>query len=113
MASSDPEPEFVRVAQASAIPENGQRLVIVGGKQLLLCRSEGQFFAIVNRCTHDHEQLVGGLIRKCTIVCPFHGARYSLKSGAPFGPPAFEPIDTYPVRVVGDAVEVGVSPTRP
>jgi 3-phenylpropionate/trans-cinnamate dioxygenase ferredoxin subunit len=101
---------FERVARADDLPENGQCLVSVGGKAVLLCRSDGQFFAVQNRCTHDHEQLVGGHIRKCTIVCPFHGARFSLKSGMPFGPPAFEPIETYPVRIVDGHVEVGTIP---
>lgn len=104
------EPAFERVANVSDLAENSQRIVIVDGKRLLLCRSDGQFFAVENRCTHDHEQLAGGVIRKCTIVCPYHGARFSLKSGMPFGPPAFEPITTYPVRVVDDVVEVGAAP---
>lgn len=101
---------FERVASIGDIAENDKKLVTVGGKPLLLCRSDGQYFAIENRCTHDHEQLVGGNIRKCSIVCPFHGARYSLKTGRPFGPPAFEPIATYPVRIVGSEVEVGATP---
>jgi 3-phenylpropionate/trans-cinnamate dioxygenase ferredoxin subunit len=104
------EPVFERVARADDLNENSHKLVQAGGKSLLLCRSDGQFFAIQNRCTHDHEQLVGGSIRKCSIVCPFHGARFSLKTGMPFGPPAFEPIDTYPVRVVDGYVEVAATP---
>lgn len=102
------DPEFERVAKAADLAENAQRLVSVGGKTLLLCKSDGEIFAVQNRCTHDHEQLAGGAMRKCTIVCPYHGARFSLKTGMPFGPPAFEPIDTYPVRIVDGHVEVGV-----
>ncbi|MDB5447867.1 MAG: (2Fe-2S)-binding protein [Phenylobacterium sp.] len=101
---------FERVARVDELAEGGQRLVSVGGKSILLCKSDGEVFAVQNRCTHDHEQLVGGHIRKCTIVCPFHGARFSLKTGLPFGPPAFEPIDTYPVRIVDDHIEVGAAP---
>ena len=41
---------------------------------------------------------------------PFHGARSSLKPGMPFGPPAFEPIDTFPVRVVDGHIEVSGVP---
>lgn len=103
------EQSFERVAAAGDLAEGGQRLIDVGGRRLLLCRSEGQFFAVENRCTHDHEQLAGGVVRKCTIVCPFHGARFSLKTGAPFGPPAFEPLTTYPVRVVDGQVEVALA----
>jgi 3-phenylpropionate/trans-cinnamate dioxygenase ferredoxin subunit len=102
--------DFQRVAPVEGFEENSYRLVSVGGASILVCRSDGQFFAVRNRCTHDHEQLVGGVIRKCSIVCPTHGARFSLKSGMPFGPPAFEPIDTFPVRVVDGHVEVSGAP---
>ena len=104
------EPVFERIARADELAENAQRLVSVGGKTLLLCKSDAQVFVVQNRCTHDHEQLAGGLMRKCTIVCPYHGARFSLKTGLPFGPPAFEPIDTYPVRIVDGHVEVCAVP---
>lgn len=97
---------YERVADVGDIAENDKTLVTVGGKRILLCRSDGQYFAIENRCTHDDEQLVGGNIRKCSIVCPFHGARFSLKTGRPFGPPAFEPITTYPLRIVGTDIEI-------
>jgi len=103
------EAEFERVALAADLAEGGQRAVTVRGRNVLLCMSEGEVFAVLNRCTHDYEQLVGGNVRKCTIVCPYHGARFSLKTGMPFGPPAFEPIETYPVRIVDGHVEVGVT----
>jgi 3-phenylpropionate/trans-cinnamate dioxygenase ferredoxin component len=101
---------FERVARADELAENAQRIITVGGRRLLLCRSDGQYFAVENRCTHDNEQLLGGLIRKCSIVCPMHGARFSLKNGRPFGPPAFEPLSTYPVRIVDEHIEVGTEP---
>ncbi|MBW8812651.1 MAG: non-heme iron oxygenase ferredoxin subunit [Caulobacterales bacterium] len=105
------EGAFQRVARADELAEGAQRLIEVAGQRLLLCRSEGQVFAVQNRCTHDHEQLAGGVVRKCTIVCPYHGARFSLKTGAPFGPPAFEPLDTFPVREIDGHIEVGTAPT--
>jgi|HubBroStandDraft_3_1064219.scaffolds.fasta_scaffold137715_2 3-phenylpropionate/trans-cinnamate dioxygenase ferredoxin subunit len=104
------EKAFERIAGVEDLAEGGQRLVLVGGRRLLLCRSEGQYFAVENRCTHDHEQLTGGVVRKCTIVCPHHGARFSLKTGSPFGPPAFEPLAIYPVRIVDGHIEVSAAP---
>lgn len=98
--------KFVAVASAAELGESQQKLVRIDGRAIVVCKSDGQVFAIENRCTHDNEQLLGGNIKKCTIVCPIHGARFSLKNGAPLGGPAFEPITTYPVRIVGDAIEV-------
>ena len=100
------DPSFERVAQSDEIAENGKKMVRVGDKTILLVRSEGQLFAIDHLCTHDHEQLLGGAVRKCTILCPVHGARFSLKNGRPFGPPAFEALSTYAVQVEENAVYV-------
>lgn len=100
---------FVAVANAAELAEGQQKLVRIDGRSIVVCKSEGQIFAIENRCTHDNEQLHGGNIKKCTIVCPIHGARFSLKNGAPLGGPAFEPITTYPVRLAGDQIEIGLS----
>ena len=108
--STGEDTEFVTVAKMMDILEDAHKLVSVGGRSVLLCRSENQYFAIQKLCTHDMEPLTGGTIRKCTIVCPMHGARFSLKNGQPFGPPAFEPLDTYEVRVVGELIQVANKP---
>ena len=96
--------EFEAVASLEDILEDGQKLVAVRGRAVLLCRSEGQVFAVENRCSHDGEPLAGGRIRKCTVVCPHHGARFSLKNGAVLGPPAFAAIKTFPVRLTEENI---------
>lgn len=96
---------FIAVARLDEdLPEDGQKLVRVAGKSILLVRCDGQVFAVENRCTHDNEQLVGGLVRKCSIVCPYHGARFRLSDGRPYGPPAFEPLQTFAVRLDGGEI---------
>jgi 3-phenylpropionate/trans-cinnamate dioxygenase ferredoxin subunit len=40
------------------------------------------------------------------VVCPRHGARFSLASGAALSPPAYEPVATFPVRVENGIVQV-------
>lgn len=92
------------------LDEDQQKLVHIEGKPIVIARSDGALFAFENRCTHDNEALLGGRLRKCSIVCPIHGARFSLKTGMPFGPPAYEPITTYPARAVEGFVEVALTP---
>lgn len=102
--------DFLTVARVHDIPDNGQKTISIDGKSVLLCKSEGQYFAVQNRCTHDMEPLTGGTVRKCTIVCPIHGARFSLRNGAPFGPPAFESLAIYETRITGEAIQVSRYP---
>ena len=42
-----------------------------------------------------------GEVSDCTIECWLHGSRFDLRTGDPSGPPAFEPIATYPVQIEG------------
>jgi len=40
------------------------------------------------------------------VVCPRHGARFSIKTGEALTPPAFEPVSKLPVRVEDGVVQV-------
>lgn len=104
------ESNFHGVARIGELADNTKKLVSVAGKTILLCHSDGQYFAVDNRCTHDNEALQGGTVRKCTITCPVHGARFRLKDGRSFGAPAFESLTTYPVRIEGDEIQVCPDP---
>ena len=106
------EDEFVSVAKVGDIPENGQRVLTIGGRSVLLCRSKGEYFAVDNMCTHEYTPLQGGTMAQCVIVCPLHGAEFDLRTGAPLGPPAYDPLSTYPVRINGETIEVGLTPNN-
>jgi len=56
------------------------------------------FFAIRNVCTHEEAPLSEGeVVEEETVVCPWHGACFSLRTGEALTPPAIEPVKTYPV----------------
>jgi len=61
-----------------------------------------------NLCSHAHETLECGRMKSGWIACPVHGARFDLETGKPMNPPATTPIDTFPVRITGDMIEVEV-----
>ena len=98
--------EFVAVATLADLPPGSKKLVEVGGIEVLLCHSLDRIFAIENRCSHAEEKLDCGRIRSGWIACPVHGARFDLGSGEALNPPATQPIQTWPVRVTGDVIEV-------
>ena len=43
------------------------------------------------------------------MTCPRHGSAFDLATGRPMSLPAFEPVATYPVRIVGGVVKVEVA----
>ncbi len=100
--------QYVFAAKLSELPEESATLVAISGRPILVCKSEGEVFAVENQCSHQSEPLDRGHVRKCTIVCPWHGARFSLKTGAPMGGPAMTSVRTYSTRIIGDNVEVKI-----
>ena len=42
------------------------------------------------------------------VICPRHGSRFDICSGRPLSLPAYEPVETYPVRVEDGMVVVTV-----
>jgi len=67
----------------------------------------GEFFAIDDVCTHDGGGLAGGEVQDTQVICPRHGARFCLRTGRALTPPAYEPVKTYPTRIIDGYVEVG------
>jgi 3-phenylpropionate/trans-cinnamate dioxygenase ferredoxin component len=66
---------------------------------LIVARCGADLYAVESRCTHDGETLAGAEIEACEIICPRHGARFCLRSGAALTPPAYEPLRTFKIRV--------------
>jgi len=67
---------------------------------------DGQFYAIEDVCTHDGGELASGTLEGDTIVCPRHGARFSVRTGEVLAPPAYEPVSVFPVRVESGRIQV-------
>jgi 3-phenylpropionate/trans-cinnamate dioxygenase ferredoxin component len=97
---------WVALAKAGDIPPGQCHAVDVDDRMIALVNLDGEFHAIDNICTHAYAELCDGMIIGDQIQCPLHGARFSIRSGEVTAPPAYEPLNTYPVRVDGDTLEV-------
>jgi nitrite reductase/ring-hydroxylating ferredoxin subunit len=90
------------------LADNSSVAVKIAGEDLLLCRHEGEVFALENRCSHADLPLECGRMRYGWIACPAHGARFDLATGEPLGPPANGPVRTFATRVENGMIEVAV-----
>lgn len=78
------------------------------GQRICLVRDNGKVYAIADRCPHKEFALSGGdLVSPCVLECPWHGARFDIRTGQVLQGPATERLTTYSVRVVGEEVFVG------
>lgn len=100
--------EYVTVAMVGELGPGQRKLIDVDGEPLAVFNVAGQYFAIADRCSHDGGPVGEGPVTGGAIVCPRHGARFSLESGQALSLPAVVDIPAYPVRVVGDEVQVGL-----
>jgi 3-phenylpropionate/trans-cinnamate dioxygenase ferredoxin subunit len=97
---------WIPVASAASISSGDFAQTEIDGVIVAVFNVDGEFFAIEDVCTHDGGGLAGGAVENCNVVCPRHGAKFCLRTGAALTPPAYEPIRTYATRVNDGIVEV-------
>ena len=95
-------------ARAEEVEDDVPSLVVVGERQIALCRIGEEFFAVDNICTHEYACFTDGFIEDGEVECPLHQARFDIRSGEPKSPPATEALRTYPVRQDGEELFVRV-----
>jgi len=98
--------DWVDVALESELTPGTWRSVDVDGTKIAVFNLDGVYYAIEDVCTHDGGILTGGTVERDEIVCPRHGARFSIKTGAVLAPPAYEEVATFPVRIEAGKVQV-------
>lgn len=101
-------PEFVTVARTDELLPGQSKLVDLNGVEIALFNIDGAYHAIANDCTHVGGPLCEGELDGCEVTCPWHGARFDVSTGQALGPPAFEPVTSYPVRVSGPEIQIQI-----
>ena len=103
--------EFIPVGEIDEV-KVGERLFIeIDEKPIVILNIEGQLYAIADVCSHDDGPVGEGHLEGFEIICPRHGARFDIRTGKVLALPAFVDIPAYPVRLVGDQIEIGI-PTQ-
>lgn len=100
--------EFKRVTTIDQVPPGTMKPFVVGHDRILVCNVNGELFAVADECTHDAAPISTGRLFKEQLVCPRHGARFNVKTGAVEAPPAVVPLDTYEVKLEGEEVLVAL-----
>lgn len=98
--------EWVDVARVEDFPPGTVRTVEIESTPIAVFNLNGHYYAIEDVCTHEAETLSDGEVEGEEIVCPRHGAHFSILTGAALSPPAYEPVAMFPVQVEGGMVMV-------
>ena len=100
---------WVAVGQRSALASGAMMGVEIGDLQIAIYNVDGEIYATDNICTHAFALLTDGFLDGDIIECPLHGGCFKIATGEGQGAPISEDLKTYPVRVVGDDIEVRIA----
>jgi len=101
-----PGPDFKSGVEFRSLIENEPLLGHYEGEPVVLVRQGDDVFAVAATCTHYGGPLADGLVVDNTIRCPWHHARFSLRTGEAEGAPALNPVSCFNVRRQGDVVAI-------
>ena len=101
----------VTVCPVGELPPGTMKLVHAGQVSVGVYNLDGRLCAIEDRCSHDDGPLVEGEWEpeRGVVVCPRHGASFDICTGRALTLPAYQPVDTFPVRVDDGVVVVDVT----
>ena len=83
MQTAAPESQPAKVSfRGDEIAERAAKLVRVKGEEMAVFKNDGKLYGIQNICPHEGGQLCNGWIEGGEVVCPLHGYKFDLKTGA-------------------------------
>ncbi|TAL43786.1 MAG: non-heme iron oxygenase ferredoxin subunit [Methylovulum sp.] len=98
--------DWINAALENRLADGEVIVVDVDGTDVAVFKIAGEFYAIEDKCTHDGAEIASGELVGDEIICPRHGARFCVKTGAVRSAPAYEDIACFPVRIENGMVQV-------
>jgi 3-phenylpropionate/trans-cinnamate dioxygenase ferredoxin component len=101
-------PESVILCRTDELSSGEARRFDVAGHRIALVRTDDEFHALGDRCSHENYSLAEGevWIEEREIECPRHGSTFDLLTGRPCSLPATQPVAVYDVEVADGNVSV-------
>lgn len=91
--------EFTRACAETDLRAGEPKKMDVGGVPLFLLRDEHGVHALANTCSHLGGPLDEGKLQGDSIVCPWHGSRFCLRTGQVLDGPATHPQPVLDVKI--------------
>jgi NADPH-dependent 2,4-dienoyl-CoA reductase/sulfur reductase-like enzyme/nitrite reductase/ring-hydroxylating ferredoxin subunit len=105
MAESSSElegPDFEKGFNIDDVADGRMLLGHAFDEAVLVARRGNELFAIGATCTHYGGPLAKGLMVDCTVRCPWHHARFDLRTGEAIAAPALNNVTPYTIDKRGE-----------
>jgi len=97
------------ICRIGELDDGASRAVEVAGRLVAVFRQGDRYFAIDDVCPHMGASLSEGYVEDGIVTCSWHAWRFSVKDGAWLDNPRSKIANpSYPVRVVGDEIQVEI-----
>ena len=100
--------DWIDVGKQSELSVGARKIASTDAGEIAVFNLDGKYYAIADICSHDGGELASGECEGDEIICPRHGARFCIKNGKSLTPPAYEDIESFPVRVADGVVQVDI-----
>ena len=100
--------QWITVAAAGEIAVGAYAAYETDVARILVFNLDGTLYALEDLCTHDMSELSGGEFCGEEMTCPRHGALFNVKTGEALTPPAYEPTNTFVVRVTDGVIQIDI-----
>ena len=102
----------IRVAAVAEIPSGRSKLIEAEGHRVAVFNVDGTFFAIADTCPHKGGPLSDGTLEGFEVTCPWHGAKFDIRTGRVLAPPATRGVQRYAIKIEGADIHVELPPTE-
>ena len=95
----------VVVGKTAEIEEGKLVHITASGKEIAVTKLDGVYYAIDNTCTHAGAELHEGELNNGELTCPWHGAKWDVKTGSLISfPQKLKPLESHKVLVENDTL---------
>lgn len=100
---------FTPITPSDVAPGTTRFVQHDGAAYLVVRDADGSVHALDGLCSHALLPMAGARVRRGHVLCPHHGARFEIATGAAKGPPASCGVRTYRAREIAGmiALELG------
>jgi nitrite reductase/ring-hydroxylating ferredoxin subunit/uncharacterized membrane protein len=98
--------EFVPVCRIEDLPDGALTKRDLKGIPIVLLRRGEQIYALAEKCSHLGGPLSEGRLEGDSVICPWHGSRFCMKSGKVLNGPATTPEPALDVKLENGTVLV-------
>jgi 3-phenylpropionate/trans-cinnamate dioxygenase ferredoxin subunit len=100
--------EWIDVCDEDELKPGERKIITTDVAEIAVFNLDGEFYAIEDVCTHDGGELASGQCDGDQIICPRHGARFCIRNGKALTPPAYEDVETFPVRIDQGKIQIDI-----